>query len=164
MKQLYILLYLVSWSISLSGQETFGQNNIYLELGGNGPLYSLNYERQLTKQPGFGIRVGAGFYSTDPYKVTVPVGVNYLFNLYENSVLLDIGFGVTYSKADVKLYAMVKRNDPYSYINTNYFNYIPSAGIRFHTHRNFLWRISLAPVINDYGLLPWIGVSFGKMF
>jgi hypothetical protein len=27
-----------------------------------------------------------------------------------------------------------------------------------------MWRISLAPVANKYGLVPWLGFSLGKRF
>lgn len=162
MKLIFILFYLVSCSFSLFSQNTFRQNNIYFELGGNGLGYSLNYERQLLKKPGPGIRLGVGSYSLDEFQLSIPVGVNLLLNVYDNKVFLDLGYGVTYTKADAKLYISVKR-DP-SYRNTNYFNYIPSAGLRFHTSRNYLWRITLSGVVNDYGLIPWFGVSFGKIF
>lgn len=161
MRQLLLLAIFFFSTLSMSGQNTFRQNNIFLELGGNGLGYSLNYERQLLKKPGPGIRIGMGSYSLDEFQLSIPVGVNLLLNIYDNKVFLDLGYGVTYTKADAKLYISVKR-DP-SYRNTNYFNYIPSAGIRFHTSRNYLWRLTLSGVVNDYGLIPWIGVSFGKM-
>src|SRR5688572_2451148 len=63
------------------GQSTFKKNDIYLEAGGNGLLSSVNYERQLTKQPGLGARIGMGFYSENAFYLTIPVGINYLFKL-----------------------------------------------------------------------------------
>lgn len=50
-------------STSLLAQNTFKRNDLYLEAGGNGLFASVNYERQLTKQPGLGLRTGIGFYS-----------------------------------------------------------------------------------------------------
>jgi hypothetical protein len=35
----------------------FKRNSIYLEGGGNGLFASVNYERQLTKEPGIGVKV-----------------------------------------------------------------------------------------------------------
>lgn len=37
------------------GQSNFKKNDIYIEAGGNGLYGSVNYERQLTKQPGLAI-------------------------------------------------------------------------------------------------------------
>lgn len=162
MKRYIFLALLLATGITGFGQGSFKQNSAYIEFGGNGTLLSLNYERQLSYQPGFGFRTGIGFYSANPFELTIPAGVNYLFNLYNRKVLADLGFGVTYTKADVKLYIIVDRKEPYT--QTNHFNYVPSAGLRIHTRNDFLWRFSLSPVINHNGFIPWVGLSFGKVF
>ncbi|HUS00549.1 MAG TPA: hypothetical protein VMY77_02415 [Chitinophagaceae bacterium] len=54
------------------GQGTFKKNDIYLEAGGNGLYSSVNYERQLTKKPGLGARIGAGIYWQYPNFLNLP--------------------------------------------------------------------------------------------
>ncbi len=69
-------------STSAYGQDSFRKNDIYVEFFGNGIASSLNYERQLMKQPGLGVRLGVGYFSGDEkFRLSIPIGVNYLFNL-----------------------------------------------------------------------------------
>ena len=77
---MFYLMFSLSFTCSY-GQTTFKRNDIYLEAGGNGLFASVNYERQLTKQPGIGFRLGVGFYSENAFYLTIPIGINYLFKL-----------------------------------------------------------------------------------
>jgi hypothetical protein len=160
-KVLCFILFLTFPVLTFS-QSNFKQNIIYLEAGGNGMLSSLNYERQLSYQPGLGLRVGAGFYAANPFQLTIPVGINYIIDLYNRKVFADLGLSVTYTQADVKLYIVVDRKDLLN--DHSDFNYIPSAGIRMVSGRNLFWRLSLTPIINHNGFIPWLGFSFGKTF
>lgn len=81
MKQLLTSMLLVQMTLTATAQQTFKRNDLYLEAGGTGLFGSLNYERQLTRQPGLGIRVGAGMYSEDAFYLTTTAGINYLFPL-----------------------------------------------------------------------------------
>lgn len=158
MKSLYLIfLMLVITSFSFA-QNSFKKNSIYLEAGGNGLFGSLDYERQLTKQPGIGIRLGVGFYTEDAFYLTVPIGVNYLFKITDRS-FIDAGAGITLTRIDGKLFSDSKN------LNGSHFvNFIPSAGYRKHTAKDLMWRISITPVANKYAFTPWLGVSIGKIF
>ena len=129
------------------------KNDIYLEAGGNGLFGSVNYERQLTKEPGLGIRIGVGFYSENSFNVTVPVGINYLFNLKNPKSFIDAGLGVTLAGIDENIL-----------LGLHFINFVPSIGYRKHTSKDLMWRISVTPVINKYGFVPWVGASIGKRF
>ena len=146
----------------LISQQLFKRNTVYFELGGNGLFSSINYEWQISKHPGFGVRLGTGIYFTK-YSLTIPVGVNYLFKLNNELSYIDVGIGVTYSKADASLYAESKPRDP-NYVNKHTINTIPSFGYRRQTIKNTMLRISLTPVFNQYDGLPFIGISIGKVF
>ncbi len=87
MKQLTLFLVILCIAFCSYGQTTFLRNDIYVEAGGNGLFSSVNYERQLTKQPGLGFRLGVGFYSENAFYLTIPVGINYLFKLQNNNHL-----------------------------------------------------------------------------
>jgi hypothetical protein len=141
-----------------AGQNSFKKNDIYLEAGGNGLFGSISYERQLTKEPGLGARIGIGVYSENEFFLTLPVGVNYLFELKKKNTFIDAGLGVTWAMVDGKF-----SNDPTD-IQENFTSFIPSIGYRKHTAKNVMWRISLTPVINKYSFTPWLGLSIGKRF
>jgi len=154
-----ILLIFACSALTLSfGQNTFKKNDIYVEALGNGLYGSVNYERQLTKEPGLGARIGVGFYSENAFYLTLPVGINYLFPLKNQNSFIDAGLGVTLTSLDGKL---LTKKDEY---NKDWINFIPSIGYRRHTENNVMWRISLTPVINKNTFVPWIGASIGKRF
>jgi hypothetical protein len=141
------------------GQSTFKKNDIYIEAGGSGLFGSVNYERQLTKQPGLGARVGIGFYSENAFYLTIPAGINYLFKLKNEKSFIDAGLGATWTRIDGKLFGDSKNSN-----GDHFVNFIPSIGYRRHTSNNVMWRVSVTPVANKYGFMPWIGASIGKRF
>jgi len=141
------------------GQDAFKRNDIYLEAGGNGLFGSVNYERQLTKQPGIGARIGVGFYTEDTFYLTIPVGINYLFKLKKERSFIDAGLGVTWVRVDGKLFERC-----YVSSREHFVDFVPSIGYRRHTLRNVMWRVSFTPFANKYTALPWLGASIGKRF
>lgn len=149
-------------STSAIGQDTFKKNDFYFELLGNGIFASLNYERQLTSKPGFGLRTGVGYFSGDQeLRLSIPIGVNYLFSLRGNKSFLDAGVGGTWSGADglKKDVASGERN-----YREHIWSLVPSIGYRRHIKDNFMLRASFTPIINKYRTLPWVGLSIGKRF
>ncbi|TXH21206.1 MAG: hypothetical protein E6Q95_04245 [Chitinophagaceae bacterium] len=141
------------------GQTIFNKNDIYLEAGGNGLFASINYERQLTKQPGLGFRLGVGFYSEKDFYLTIPVGINYLFKLKNNKSFIDAGLGATWTRIDMNLF-----DDLHISNGDHFVNFVPSIGYRRHTPKDLMWRISITPIVNKYDLVPWLGLSIGKRF
>ena len=145
-------------NIVTHGQQP-SKNFVYIEAFGNVLFGSVNYERQLTSQPGIGVRFGVGFYSENAFYLTIPVGVNYLFALEKYGTFIDAGLGVTWTRINGQLFGNAKQLQV-----DNWVNFVPSIGYRRHTSRNLMWRISLTPVANKYTLVPWLGVSIGKCF
>ena len=159
MKKLTLLLALSGIIVCSYAQQNFKRNDIYLEAGGNGLFASVNYERQLTKQPGIGFRVGIGFYTEDAFYLTIPVGINYLFKLKNNQSFIDAGLGATFTRIDGKLFGDAKNSN-----GEHFVNFIPSVGYRKHTNKDVMWRISITPAANKYTLVPWLGFSVGNRF
>jgi hypothetical protein len=157
----HLTLFVVTFVIAFCSyaQTTFKSNDIYLEAGGNGLFASVNYERQLTKQPGLGFRLGVGFYSENAFYLTIPVGINYLFSLKDHKSFIDAGLGATWTQNGGNLFGDSKTSN-----GDNFVNFVPSIGYRRHTNRNVMWRASVTPIINKYGLVPWLGLSIGKRF
>jgi len=132
-------------------QNGFKQNDIYLEVGGNGIVASLNYERQLSKQPGLGFRTGVGI--VPMVGVSVPAGINYLIKTKNENSFIETAFGVTYLISDEK------KSDKIEQIN-----FVPSVGYRRHTKKNNLFRVNFTPIFNNSFVFPVVGLSFGKRF
>ncbi len=159
MKHLLLLIFTTIYVIHLFGQTKFVRNNIYLEAGGNGLFGSINYERQLATQPGFGIRLGVGFHSENMFYLTIPVGIVYLLNLTGDKSFIDAGLGATWSRIEGKLFQSSISNKGEDFVS-----FIPSIGYRHQTKQNLMWRISITPIVYKHGLVPWTGLSIGKRF
>ena len=159
MKILIIFLASAFFATCSFGQTTFKRNDLYFEAGGNGLFSSINYERQLTSQPGLGFRVGLGFYSENAFYLTIPTGINYLFKLKNDNSFIDAGLGATWTRNNGELFS-----DSSPANGEHFVSFVPSIGYRKHTANDVMWRISLAPVANKYGLVPWLGISIGKRF
>lgn len=93
MKHFILIIITTLFVTFLSGQAIFNQNAFYVEAGGNGLFASANYERQLAKLPGAGIRIGVGFYSENAFYLTIPIGIDYLFKLKSDRSFIDAGLG-----------------------------------------------------------------------
>jgi len=159
MKKCFFTIIIICSFTCAFAQNTFKKNGIYLEAAGNGLFGSVNYERQITTQPGLGAKIGVGFYTENAFYLTIPVGINYLFKLKNPKTFIDAGLGVTWTRINGKLFGNSKNSN-----GEHFVNFIPSIGYRKHTHKDLMWRISLTPVANKYGLVPWLGASIGKRF
>lgn len=162
MKNTLVIILALSINITAYSQEKVKKNELFLELGGNGLLGSVNYNRQLSNKPGFGVRVGLGLYGTDTH-VTVPVGLSYLIPVIKNHSFLDLGFGATYTQSNGDFYASPKRGQGYI-PKKEYVYLIPSVGLRAYTTKNFVWRVNAQCFLTDTGVLPFLGIGFGKRF
>lgn len=156
----FLLLMLVSCSAYKAfGQVVHKRNDIYFEAGGNGLFGSVNYERQLTREPGLGARIGLGFYTEYGFYLTIPAGFNYLFKTRKPGSFIEAGLGVTWTRMNGQIF----KDDAYSK-DDHWVNFIPSIGYRKHTGNDLMWRINLTPIANRYTLVPWLGISLGKRF
>jgi hypothetical protein len=138
-------------------QTRFHRNDIYMEAFGAGLFGSVNYERQLSKMPGMGIRLGLGFYTENKFYLTIPVGLNYLFPLTKRGSFIDAGIAYTPAFGDGRVFADKEMRDKFNSI-------IPSIGYRKHTLNNLMIRASFTPVINYSGFHPLLGLSLGNRF
>jgi hypothetical protein len=154
-----VFIFLVLFAKS---QTTNKNNNAaYLELGGNGLLGSINYERQFLKNAPLNFHIGAGTLGTNS-SLTIPFGLRYVLKLKNKNKFFDAGFGLTYTKADVRLYVI------YEYRNGDppvwKFNMLPNIGFRHCFKNNTMLRLSLVSVINQHGVIPYAGIAFGVRF
>ena len=154
----------------LLGVIAFGQENnnkknlkntVFVEALGNGLFGSINYERQLTKEPGLSLRAGIGFYTEYDFYLTLPFSIQYFIDLNRNN-FIETGIGYTWADAgadDIFNNESVKNSD-----NLN--NLFLSVGYKKHFGKDWMWKANFTPLItnNKEVTLPWIGVSIGKRF
>ena len=137
------------------------KNTVFVEALGNGLFGSINYERQLTKEPGLSLRAGIGFYTEYNFYLTLPFSIQYLIDLNRNN-FIETGIGYTWADAgadDIFNNESVKNSD-----NLN--NLFLSVGYKKHFGKDWMWKANFTPLItnNKEVTLPWIGVSIGKRF
>lgn len=158
----FILLLITGNTLSAQGVEKEGKttanaSQIYLEAGGSGIIYSINYDGRLTKmENGIGIRVGIGgaSYSGDGY-LAIPLQLNYL--LGSKGQYLELGAGITYlSVSDI------------FFDNTSSSNVAGSFVIGFRKQpfgkKGLTWRIAFTPFVGFGAVQPWAGASVGFRF
>ncbi|HEY4112337.1 hypothetical protein [Puia sp.] len=76
--------------------DPIARDAIFAELGGEGMMLSVNYDRRFTKSnDGFGFRVGIGSnLGSQPTIVTIPMGINWLAGHGGNFIEFGAGFTV----------------------------------------------------------------------
>lgn len=159
-KILLALLIAALFSTSSFAQDTpsLKRNFSYIELGGPGLFFSINYERQLSKTPSFSWRVGVGGYFEPEFYVTYSTGVAYLFDLNEEKTsFLELGVNFTIAREYIELSS--ERKSPEMFENV-----IPGLSYRKHFDNDILLKAGLNAVINSSGLMPWLNIGFGKRF
>ena len=161
--RLLVSVFFIFIYMGLNGQSQMKPNTLYFQLGGNGLFTSINYERQIIKHPTVMIHGGIGHYGINTPFVTIPLGMSYLLKLKKSNSGFDFGLGVTFTKADVTLYAIVEKKPPYK-ANNSKAVLVPRISYRAQSHQNIMFRIEFLPIIGKYGVLPFIGFSLGKSF
>jgi hypothetical protein len=146
-------------------------NVIFLELGGNGLVYSINYER-LIDETDFSLRVGASYISIGASSggstasaslMTFPVLGNYYLGGKNHK--LQLGAGLTFMQITVGAgggkSGLVEASGfvpaPTAVIG---YRYIPARG-------GFAFSVGFTPFIipsGDKVVFPWAGISFGGIF
>ena len=165
MRTILLTLLITIISCSAFTQNLSKKNEIFVEALGNGLLGSVNYARQLTEKPMLEIRAGLGLYGSDPKTyLTIPVSLNYLFNIRNNHTFLFAGLGATYTEADVRMGLIIDYNEVFRDTKSTSVNFVPSFGYMRYTSKDYCWRVSFNPVINVHGFLPSLGLGFGKRF
>ena len=161
---------LTAASVTLVLSSGFAQNNtIYLELLGNGLLYSINYDRMVTDnisvRAGYGgltvsnMTVSSGVIVTEDIKITlIPVLANYLRG--EGNHKLEIGGGIvlvsfdyTGNVADVDFSLGADGS-------------IPTANLGYRYQKSeggFFFKASLCPFFAET-MVTSVGLGFGYSF
>lgn len=148
-KRILFVILMIIPVFGLQAQDEYAKNAVYLELAGNGGLYSLNYERALS--PKFLIRVGfaswePGFLIMGGEKsiTTIPLMVNSLFGQSHHKI--EGGLGV--------MLGSEKFTGDNSFLSTpdskeNIFALTGTAGYRYQKPSGgIIFRSAITPFIN----------------
>jgi hypothetical protein len=134
------------------------KNTFFVELLGNGLLYSLNYERFFT--PRLGIRIGGMYVEGNDEGESVALGMfpvmgTYLFT--EGNHHFETGLGAGFGTAAVDLDVGEDWGSAVFGTATLGYRYQkPEGGV--------LFRAGFTPIFGEGGFLPWFGLSVGYAF
>ncbi len=159
-------------AIERLNENSLRAQSIYFELGGNGLLFSVNYDFRFNKsQKGLGMRLGLGYYIYDIIfssvgSVSIPIAINHLAGNAPH--YFESGIGFTYINNTSKGF-ISGILPPSSSVQSKGSAFVPSIGYRYQPNGNgFLGRIVFSPLIslNKDGepFLPWVGVGLGYQF
>jgi hypothetical protein len=164
--KIHFLLFLASFflvaAVQAQGVErksgtSAGASQIYLELGGSGLIYTLNFDKRLSKmENGLGFRLGIGGAGSEGSGyVAIPAQLNYL--LGENGKYLELGAGVTFLSAQADFF----------FNDETQSTVLGNAVVGFRSQpfgkKGFTWRAAFTPFISN-GFLPYFGASIGYRF
>lgn len=140
-------------------------NAFYVEAGGNGLLYSVNYDRLVLPNAGFRVGIGVlpffpamGFTDDNVTLTAVPVLANVLFG--KGAGRLEVGAGATFTSASVEWSTFGEGEESASTI-------IPNGTIGYRYQRPEGGTVFRAGAIPLYIAEEWwlsVGVSFGRAF
>lgn len=163
LNKLFLLFILLNSNLAFAQDEkpATGTNNWFVELGGSGLFYSLNYEKYLFKNRQENItltaRVGAAFNPIDyTFLNTLYLEKNTFMIPFTSSLLigeqkdkLELGAGFTMLTKDFREQEIV-----------------PTLvlGLRVIESNRICFRISYVPIFRKEEYLHWLGVSLGMNF
>lgn len=137
------------------------QNTFFVELLGNGLVYSLNYERFFTPQ--LGIRIGGMFLrgeddAGDEATVGIfPVMATYLLGDGNSHFETGLGVGIFTASANIdEIDEDFGASDLYATATLGYRYQKPEGGVIF--------RAGFTPAYASGNFIPWVGVSVGYAF
>jgi hypothetical protein len=138
------------WSFSRQGKKS-----VFLELGGNGFMLTLNYEKFFTNR--FGIRLGG---------LLVPAGEKPTFigtvmgttAWGEGKWCMETGLGVTLIAGGF-MDVSTDGSENSLFVPTG------TLGVRYQPRpKGLLLRFSFTPMVFPSGFWPWVGLSIGYSF
>ena len=158
MKRFKIIIFLcISLCAAVPSFPQSHPNSLYLEVGGSGAFYSINYDRLIGSH--FGARVGFSYFADlilpgfSAY--LYPVSLNCFIG--EGSSKLELGVGMTFIRGEIRWFGDdATGNAIFPNLNIGYRYQSEDGG--------FLFRIGFTPLITRHYFQPWGGLSAGFSF
>lgn len=133
--------------------------NVFVEVGGQGLLFTANYDtRFANRRDGLGGRAGIGYIAADGNNATtIPLSLNYL--LGKGKHFFEVGLGATILAVD---------GDEGSFFDNNTSNVIGTMSFSYRLQpvdSGFALRAGLTPIFNSDFFIPYYaGLSLGYTF
>jgi hypothetical protein len=163
---LFLLLSIVSYgqvNDDISDRLLKRKNNIDFTIGGTGLFASVNYSRILLVRSNYFINASVGIGTIISIGgITIPHQVTY--NLGRKNSFFELGIGGTYWSG---------KSNASGYTETlSSYQLSPIIGWRKHFDNNLIFRVYANPLfhisgeyyIEDYSVIPYLGVSLGYSF
>ena len=139
------------------------KNNIDLSIGGNGLFASFNYSRVLMVKSNYFIQASAGI-GIVPFVDGITLPIQGTLNLGKKNSFLELGIGGTYLSGT--------KNTSGNSEKTNSYQLSPIIGWRKHFNSNLVFRAYANPLfhisgeyfVEDYPVVPYLGISLGYSF
>ncbi len=162
---LYILLSGMAY-----GQENVGnivklerKNSIDLTIGGNGLFASVDYNRTLFIKSNYFVSASVGL-GTVPFVGGITIPHQVTFNLGKKNSFIELGIGGSYWSGESNASGYTETLSSYQLS--------PIIGWRKHFNNNLIFRLYVNPLfhvfgeyyIENYSVLPYLGVSLGYCF
>lgn len=167
MKKILLIVFLIACVV----QSPYAQNrrnSVQFELGGNGLLYSLGYERLAWEE--IALKAGVSFFrltekgtDKDFNIATLPIGVSYLLNISKARHFAELGVGANFICLSSTMNSYVRETD-------YYLNPTANIGYRYYSKNGrWIYKVSFTPFygtrpINDSRLNQQQFSLFGKGF
>ncbi len=129
----------------------------YFQLGGSGPILSVNYDRRFAKRlNGAGFTAGLGFWGASGVTaVSIPVSLNYLVG--RKSDFFEVAAGATYLSASVvDIFENKNSSSVFYHVNLGY-RHQPATG-------GFFFRGGVSPLFFNGGYVTSYYIGFGYGF
>ncbi len=176
LKTAFVLLLVGSLTHQAQAQEviatnddgSFARNSVFVELGGNALLYSVNYDHKFFDHAS--ARIGAMYFSVsadDPNSLNgrvsvflAPIMANYLVG--DGNSRLELGAGLVVAGASG---SGTVDNEQLDEFRGGGVGFTSTVGYRLQPRDGgFLFRIGFTPIIAPGTFIPWFGLSFGASF
>ena len=159
----------------MEGVPDLYRNSLYLEIGGNGGLLSLNYERLVPfAKPGntLALRVGGIFIPNGNqqrgfgYEFYLPLEASVLMG--KRAVKLELGMGTTIWGYDSRRFNDLGEFEPYTYVEAVPF--LRVGGRWQQPGKHWFVRVGFTPILQEhytvikYPFSPLAGISVGHNF
>ena len=145
-------------------------NSVYLELGGSGAIYSVNYERFVADN--VPIRIGFGYISltganingstvtSDISLLTIPLTMSYL-GISSGNHCLELGGGPVFAR----ITGAASSSSAKAFGSATGLVGTAIAGYRYvRPQGGFTFRAAFTPLFGAGGFQPWAGVAAGYNF
>jgi hypothetical protein len=179
-----VLFFIILFSISFlrgNAQEVATQS-VFVEIGGAGLPYSINYDFRFDKSriDSWGMRIGAGGWvinegdHSSTSVLTIPLQITRLFG--KDKHYFEVGGGATYVRyRETRTFWNGNQTQTRTYDDWDFILSMGSTPTlmgtlnlgyrRIPTDGGFTFRANLNPIFNHNGFWPlWFGVGFGYAF